>query len=134
MTALPEAGHPVLVVDDDDTVRAGMLGLLHAAGYVAHGYASAAAVLDATDATDATCAHCAVLDIHIGQPDGFALRESLRALAPRLPVIFVTGDDDPALAHRAAAAGALSLLLKPVDADCLLALIDAIPGAPDMLQ
>jgi FixJ family two-component response regulator len=131
MTAPPEAGLPVLVVDDDDTVRAGMLGLLHAAGYVAHGYASAAAVLDAPGAA---CAHCAVLDIHIGQPDGFALRESLRVLAPRLPVIFVTGDDDPALAHRAAAAGALSLLLKPVDADCLLALIDAIPGAPDMLQ
>lgn len=131
MTALPEAGHPVLVVDDDDTVRAGMLGLLHAAGYVAHGYASAAAVLDAGGAA---CAHCAVLDIHIGQPDGFALRESLRALAPRLPVIFVTGDDDPALVHRAAAAGALSLLLKPVDADCLLALIDAIPGTPGLLQ
>ena len=131
MTALPEAGHPVLVVDDDDTVRAGMLGLLQAAGYAADGYASAAAVLDAADPVRA---HCAVLDIHIGQPDGFALRESLRALAPRLPVIFVTGDDDPALARRADAAGALSLLLKPVDADCLLALIDAIPAPPDLLQ
>jgi len=128
MTAPPEAGHPVLVVDDDDTVRAGMLGLLHAAGYVAQGYASAAAVLDASDPARA---HCAVLDIHIGQPDGFALRESLRALAPRLPVIFVTGDDDPVLVRRADAAGALSLLHKPVDADCLLALIDAIPPLPE---
>jgi len=131
MIAPPDAGGPVLVVDDDDTVRSGMLGLLQAAGYVAHGYASATAALDASDPVRA---HCAVLDIHIGQPDGFALRESLRALAPRLPVIFVTGDDDPALARRADAVGALSLLLKPVDADCLLALIDAIPTPPDVLQ
>jgi hypothetical protein len=27
-------------------------------------------------------------------------------------------------------AGALGLLHKPVDADCLLALIDALPGGP----
>jgi FixJ family two-component response regulator len=131
MIAQPDGSQPVLVVDDDDTVRTGMLGLLRAAGYAALGYPSAAAALDACDPVRV---HCAVLDIHIGEPDGFALRESLRALAPRLPVIFVTGDDDPALARRAAAVGALSLLLKPVDADCLLALIDALPGAPGMLQ
>lgn len=118
----------MLVVDDDDTVRGGMVGLLHAAGYAARGYPSAAAVLDGFDPVRA---HCAVLDIHIGEPDGFALRDSLRALAPRLPVIFITGDTDPALVARAGVAGALSLLHKPIDADCLLALIDAIPLAPD---
>ena len=125
MTAPSETGQTVLVVDDDDTVRTGMLGLLRAAGYAALGYPGAAAALDGCDPARA---HCAVLDIHIGEPDGFALRESLRALAPSLPVIFITGDDDPALARRAGAAGALSLLHKPVDADCLLALIDTIPA------
>jgi FixJ family two-component response regulator len=124
----PEDGQAVLVVDDDDTVRAGMVGLLHAAGYAALGYPGAAAALAGFDPVRA---HCAVLDIHIGEPDGFALRERLRALAPRLPVIFVTGDTDPVLVARAGAAGALSLLHKPVDADCLLALIDAIPLTPD---
>jgi FixJ family two-component response regulator len=128
MTVPPDAGQTVLVVDDDDTVRAGMLGLLRAAGYAPLGYRSAAAVLAGCDPVSA---RCAVLDIHIGEPDGFALRERLRALAPRLPVIFITGDVDPALARRAGVAGALSLLYKPVDADCLLALIDAIPAPPD---
>jgi FixJ family two-component response regulator len=131
MTVSPEAGQTVLVVDDDDTVRGGMVGLLHAAGYAAQGYASAAAVLDGADPVHA---RCAVLDIHIGQPDGFALRESLRALAPRLPVIFITGDIDPVLVARAGVAGALSLLHKPIDADCLLALIDAIPAPPDTIR
>jgi FixJ family two-component response regulator len=131
MTAPPDAGQTVLVVDDDDTVRTGMLGLLRAAGYAALGYASAAAVLAGSEPAHA---RCAVLDIHIGEPDGFALRERLRALAPRLPVIFITGDDDPALAQRAGIVGALSLLVKPVDADCLLALIDAIPAPPDVLR
>jgi FixJ family two-component response regulator len=131
MTVPPDAGQTVLVVDDDDTVRAGMLGLLRAAGYAALGYPSAAAVLTGCDLVRA---RCAVLDIHIGEPDGFALRERLRALAPRLPVIFITGDDDPALVQRAGVAGALSLLHKPVDADCLLALIDAIPAPPDVIR
>jgi FixJ family two-component response regulator len=120
MTAPLEAGQTVLVVDDDDTVRTAMLALLRAAGLL--------------DGADPVQARCAVVDIHIGEPDGFALRERLRALAPRLPVIFVSGDDDPALARRAGAAGALALLHKPVDADCLLALIDAIPAPPDALQ
>ena len=44
MIAQPD-GQTVLVVDDDDTVRAGMLGLLRAAGYAAEGYPSAAAAL-----------------------------------------------------------------------------------------
>jgi FixJ family two-component response regulator len=131
MTAPPEAGQTVLVVDDDDTVRTAMLALLRAAGYAAQGYPGAAGLLAGADPVHA---RCAVLDIHIGEPDGFALRERLRALAPRLPVIFVSGDDDPALARRAGAAGALALLHKPVDADCLLALIDAIPAPPDALQ
>jgi FixJ family two-component response regulator len=131
MIAQPDGGPAVLVVDDDDTVRTGMLGLLRAAGYEPHGYPSAAAALDGCDPVHA---HCAVLDIHIGEPDGFALRESLRALAPSLPVIFITGDDDPALVHRADSVGALTLLLKPVDADCLLALIDSIPVPPDVIQ
>jgi FixJ family two-component response regulator len=131
MTVPPDAGQTVIVVDDDETVRAGMLGLLRAAGYAALGYPSAAAVLAGCDPARA---RCAVLDIHIGEPDGFALRERLRALAPRLPVIFITGDDDPALVQRAGVAGALSLLHKPVDADCLLALIDAIPAPPDVFQ
>jgi FixJ family two-component response regulator len=130
MIAQPDGSQTVLVVDDDDTVRTGMLGLLRAAGYAAEGFPSAAAALDGCDPAHA---HCAVLDIHIGEPDGFALRDSLRALAPDLPVIFITGDDDPALAHRAGSVGALTLLLKPVDADCLLALIDAIPPAPDVV-
>jgi FixJ family two-component response regulator len=131
MIAQPDGGQTVLVVDDDDTVRTGMLGLLRAAGYAPVGYPSAAAALDGCDPVRA---HCAVLDIHIGEPDGFALRESLRALAPNLPVIFITGDDDPALVHRADSVGALTLLLKPVDADCLLALIDSIPVPPDVIQ
>ncbi|WP_413671429.1 response regulator [Massilia cellulosiltytica] len=131
MIAQPDGSQTVLVVDDDDTVRTGMLGLLRAAGYAAQGYPSAAAALDACDPVRA---HCAVLDIHIGVPDGFALGQSLRALAPGLPIIFITGDDDPALVHRAGSVGALTLLLKPVDADGLLALIDSIPVPPDAVR
>lgn len=124
MIPQPEAAHPVLVVDDDETVRSAMLGLLRAAGYAAEGYGSAVAALAGADPA---CAHCAVLDIHLGGSDGFTLGERLRGAAPRLPLIFITGDADPGLDRRASRAGAISLMRKPVDPDCLLALIDAIP-------
>lgn len=122
----PAAVPAVLVVDDDDLVRAGLLGLLNAAGYAASGFPDAAAVLAGADPQGT---HCAVLDIHIGVPDGFALGAWLRLCVPGLPLIFISGDDDPALARRATASGALGLLHKPVDADRLLALIDALPGS-----
>jgi FixJ family two-component response regulator len=130
MTRQPEALHPVLVVDDDEAVRTAMLNLLSAAGYDAEGYPSAASLLAGADPA---AAHCAVLDLHLGSVDGFALRECLRGGAPRLPVIFITGDEDPRLDERAVRAGALTLMRKPVDPDCLLALIDAIP-LPDLAQ
>lgn len=124
MTRQPEAASPVLVVDDDEAVRTGMLWLLRAAGYEAEGYASGAALLAGADPAGA---HCAVLDIHLGDADGLALGASLRRAAPRLQLIFITGDADPSLDGRARTAGALALMRKPVDPECLLALIDAIP-------
>lgn len=123
MTRPPDA-HPVLVVDDDEAVRSGMLGLLRAAGYDAEGYASGAALLAGADPA---CAHCALLDIHLDDTDGFTLGETLHGTAPHLPLIFITADTDPALDGRARLVGAITLLRKPVDPDCLMALIDAIP-------
>jgi FixJ family two-component response regulator len=127
MMAARDGAAPVLVVDDDAGVRMGLVGLLQAAGYRADGYADAAGALAGADPAAALCA---LLDIHIGVPDGFALGACLRSVAPSLPILFISGDDDPALAARAARAGALGLLHKPVDADCLLALIDALPAGP----
>jgi FixJ family two-component response regulator len=101
-----------------------MMCLLQAAGYPAESYASGAAALAGAWPAGA---HCAVLDIHLGDVDGFTLGRSLRAGAPGLALIFITGDGDPALAARAAALGALGLMRKPVDPERLLALIDSIP-------
>lgn len=126
MSLASDAPHRVLVVDDDDAVREAMLNLLTAAGYAAEGFGDGATLLAAAHAH---LAHCAVLDIHLNDGDGFTLAERLRAGAPHLPLIFITGDEDPRLDERAGRAGALSLMRKPVDADCLLALIDAIPPA-----
>jgi FixJ family two-component response regulator len=132
MTPPPDA-FPVLVVDDDDAVRSGVLGLLHAAGYAAEGYASGAALLAGADPA---CAHCAVLDVHLQDADGFALGAHLHDAAPCLPLIFITADTDPALDGRARLVGAITLMRKPVDPDCLMALIESIPPpvAPGALQ
>lgn len=119
-------GARVLVVDDDALVLGGLLALLEAAGYAAEGHADAAGALAGVDPARL---HCAVLDIHIGVPDGFALCAGLRLRAPALPVIFISGDTDPALDGRAGQAGALGFLRKPVDPECLLALIDSLPAA-----
>lgn len=123
MTRAPDGPYRILVVDDDEAVRAAMLNLLTAAGYAAEGFADGASLLAAADPGQA---HCALLDIHLGDGDGFTLAERLLAGAPQLPLIFITGDEDPRLDERARRAGALTLMRKPIDADCLLTVIDAL--------
>jgi FixJ family two-component response regulator len=59
---------------------------------------------------------------------GLELQEHLRAGASRLPVIFVTADDDQPTRERAERAGAVAYLSKPFDDHALLAAIDRALG------
>jgi FixJ family two-component response regulator len=111
----------VMVVDDDDNVRAGLAHLLEAEGYAVRAFADAGDFL-AQPAPPVPA--CLILDMQMPQLDGMRV---LRHMADRhlaLPVIFLTGHGTIPLSVAAMKAGANEFLTKPVDPDALLAAVD----------
>jgi len=114
----------VRVVDDDDSVRTGMVRLLRAAGYEAVGYGSAGDFLLGDPSRDAP--GCIVLDVRMPGPSGLELQEALTQRGVSLPIIFLTGHGDIPMSVRAMKAGAIDFLTKPISRKTLL---DAVQTA-----
>jgi FixJ family two-component response regulator len=118
---MTERGPIVHVVDDDDSVRTGVVRLLQAAGYEARGYASAGEFL--LGRSDRNAPGCVVLDVRLPGPSGLDLQEALARLAVPLPIVFLTGHGDIPMSVRAIKGGAVDFLTKPVSRDTLLAAV-----------
>jgi FixJ family two-component response regulator len=114
----------VIVVDDDASVCQATHRLLSAAGFHAHMYYSAEALL-ASAAVDGKT--CLVLDINLPGLSGFELVEHLEAHGSGiLPVVFITAYDQPAYAIQARRREALAYVLKPFSAVDLIAAIRGV--------
>jgi FixJ family two-component response regulator len=112
--------NPIIhVVDDDDSVRTGVVRLLQAAGFEARGYASAGEFL--LGRSDRNAPGCVVLDVRMPGPSGLDLQDALARLEEPLPIVFLTGHGDIPMSVRAMKAGAVDFLAKPVSRDTLLA-------------
>ncbi|MCC2963536.1 response regulator [Massilia sp. IC2-278] len=107
----------VYVVDDDDSVRASVLDLLHAEGYTAHGFAAGADFVSQVR-SDGPC--CLVCDMHMPELDGFAVAAELARLGADIPLIFMTGFGTIPMSVQAMKAGAVEFLVKPVAPEALL--------------
>ena len=107
----------VYVVDDDDAVRDSMRAVLESFGMQVRDYSSAQEFL-------VNLCHnpkgCLLLDLHMPGMSGVELLELLRMRGSTLPVIAVTGRNDPVLEERVMRAGALTLLDKPIDESMLM--------------
>jgi DNA-binding NtrC family response regulator len=100
----------VLVVDDQESIRALTRRWLVAAGY------SVLAVSGADEALEAMAAHepgVVVTDVRLGEHDGLWLARHIRATFPDTSVVFISGDAaaGPMLAR--ARIGAFDYLAKP---------------------
>ena len=71
---------------------------------------------------------CLLLDLHMPRVNGFEVLERLVALRLKVPVVVITGHDQPGNADRVRALGAGAYLLKPVNDQTV---IDAINFALD---
>ncbi len=72
--------------------------------------------------------NCLLLDLHMPDPSGFEILE--RIAARPMPVLVVTGHDQPGNAERVRDLGALGYCLKPVKETQLLAAIRAALEQP----
>jgi FixJ family two-component response regulator len=137
--AYPSAGSSVLefgvaeelpliaIVDDDESMRESLKGLLRALGLDAEAFASAAEFLNSTRLRDTACL---VADINMPGMTGPDLHRHLSASGRNIPTILITAYANDMIRDRALAAGVLCYLRKPFSEDDLLACIRSALGLP----
>ena len=108
MTASPEPA--VFVVDDDDAVRDSIAELVGSVGLRAVTFASARQFLDAFDPRRPGCL---VLDVRMANMSGPALQDRLNVLGASIPIVFISGHGDIAVAVKTIKAGAVDFVQKP---------------------
>jgi FixJ family two-component response regulator len=122
MTELPPT---VFVVDDDASVRKGLVRLLKSAGYHAETFSSADEFLTCWQRNPVP--GCVVLDIMMPGIDGLELQQKLQTTPHGIPIIFITGHGDIPSSVTAMKAGAVDFFPKPFnDEDLLRAIREAI--------
>lgn len=107
----------ISIIDDDDSLRAALVGLVRSLGYRANGFACAE---DFLAAADAGASAAIVTDIQMPGLSGIDLKERLTADGCTAPVIMITARTEPGLSERAFASGALCVLKKPFAAEALI--------------
>ena len=107
----------ISIVDDDRLVREGLIGLIRSAGFATQAFASAEEFLSLAHPDDTACV---ILDVLLPGMSGLELQSQLTASNHRIPVVFITADDNEATRRRALKAGAVNFLVKPVRRQALL--------------
>ena len=115
----------ISIVDDDESVRESLEGLLRSAGFRVVAFALATDFLNsqALDATD-----CLILDVRMPGMSGPELQRKLIASQHSIPIVFLTARGDEAVCARVLADGAVDCLLKPFNEDALLNAVNATLG------
>jgi len=119
---MTEPGATVYVVDDEPDMLKALERLLGAAGFSARTFPSPEQFLAQHDDS---APGCIVLDLALPGLNGLELQQALQVQRSTLPVVFLTGRGDIAASVRAMKLGAADFLTKPVDADELIAAVDA---------
>jgi FixJ family two-component response regulator len=108
---------PVAILDDDDSERSALLGLLKAVGMPAQAFASAEEFLKSGQQHHIGCL---IADIRMPGMSGLELQAKLNAERCRVPIIFITAHGDAKMRMQALRAGAVEFLAKPFDDEALL--------------
>lgn len=118
---MTETQPQVYLVEDDEAVRDSLALLLNAENYLVRTYESAEAFLKENVKA---LRGCIVLDIRMPGMTGMELHKKLLAIGCALPVIFVTGHGDVAMAVEAMKLGAVDFVQKPYREEELLSKIE----------
>jgi FixJ family two-component response regulator len=107
----------VAIVDDDDSMRDALNGLLKAVGYPARAFASGEEFLKPGQQHQTSCL---IADIRMPGMSGLELQAQLNAERCKIPIIFITAHGDAKMRIQALRAGAVEFLSKPFDEEVLL--------------
>jgi FixJ family two-component response regulator len=107
----------VAIVDDDDSMRSALLGMLHVVGLPARAFSSAEEFLESGEQNQIACL---IADIRMPGMSGLELQAKLNADRCRVPIIFLTAHGDEKMRMQALRAGAVEFMAKPFDDEALL--------------
>lgn len=113
----------VLVVEDDDAIRRGLVDVLHSAGYEA---SSARTGREGLELALGGQFDMVLLDLVLPELDGLAVLSALRQSRPALPVICLTARGEEGDRVRGLRAGADDYVVKPFGVHEVLARIEAV--------
>jgi FixJ family two-component response regulator len=111
----------ISVVDDDDSVRESLEGLLESMGYAVAAFASAETFLlsESLARTD-----CLILDVRMPGMSGPELQRELSARRQAIPIVFITSYGYEDIRPSVLAGDKVKYLLKPFTEEALLTAID----------
>jgi FixJ family two-component response regulator len=112
----------VSVVDDDESVRESLPGLLRVLGFAVQPFKSGEEFLASEHVEDTKCL---ILDIAMPGMSGFDVQRELKRRKQRIPIVFITGHKDESARLTAVEEGAVACLLKPFSDTALLQAISA---------
>ena len=110
----------IAVVDDDESVRAAVSGMVESFGFSVGTFESAEEFLQSGRAASTSCL---ILDVQMPGTSGVELHNQLVSSGHRIPTIFVTAFPDARVRERVLRAGAVCFLSKPFARDDLLGCI-----------
>jgi len=111
----------ISVVDDDESLRESLQGLLRALRFAVEVFSSAESFLG-SDALPKT--KCLILDVSMPGMSGPELQRELMSRGEKIPIIFITSRADEDVVSRVMADGAIACLIKPFTEDSLLQAIN----------
>ena len=107
----------VAIVDDDDSMRSALQGLLQSAEVPAQSFASGEEFLKSGQRQHTACL---IADIRMPGMSGLELQAQLNADHCRIPIIFITAHGDEKMRMQALRAGAVEFMAKPFNDEALL--------------
>jgi FixJ family two-component response regulator len=113
----------VALLDDEANFRSAIARLLKTTGCSVELFESGE---DFINSLDLSHPDCLLLDLHMQHMTGFGVLEAMAERHTNVPVIVITGHEEPGNAERAKALGAADYLLKPVQRTSLFAAIEHV--------
>jgi FixJ family two-component response regulator len=111
----------VAVVDDDPAICKAIGRLITKSKFDVMTFTCGQKLLDMLQVRQP---NCLLLDLHMPGLSGLDILRAMANAGMKLPVIIITGSDEPTSHAQCLAAGALAVLLKPLDPAEILRAID----------
>src|ERR1700712_865067 len=110
----------ISIVDDDDSMREAVEGLIRSLGYKATTFSSAEEFLQSRDIATS----CLIADVQLSGLSGIDLRRHLIGRGLHIPTIFITAFPQEGMRLRAMSEGAVGYLDKPFSEESLISCLD----------